>query len=193
MIRDGHLGGVRRASAQLSHDGAHRGVFDEYPWHLDRDQAGYGGFGDLGIHLVDLLTWLLDEPVEAVRASVGTTGRTRAHDEFGEGTLRFVGGALAELRAGWTERQSQVSLTVTGARGTAVVAGGRLRVDGEDLPLLAPPEPVAPSAGTAVALFIDLVTGRAVPGEVSPVVAASHCEVVDAMYRSARELGWIDV
>ena len=193
MIRGGRLGTIVRARAQLSHDGALRGVFDDHPWHVDAAQAGYGGFGDLGIHLVDLLTWLLDERVEAVRASVGTTGATPAPDEYGEGTLRFPGGARAELTAGWTERQGPVSLAVTGTRGTALVVDGRLQVEGEAAGAPSLPDPVAPSAGTAVVRFLDRVTDRATPDEIPADEAASHCEVIDALYASARESRWVDV
>ncbi len=193
MIGEGRFGTIVRVRAQLSHDGALRGVFDDHPWHLDPAQAGYGGFGDLGIHLVDLLSWLLDEEVEAVRARVGTTGGTPAPDEYGEGTLRFAGGALAELTAGWTEAQGPISLAVTGTRGTAVVVDGRLQVEGGDAPAGSVRAAVTPSAGTAVSRFLDMVAEGGTRAEVSPDAAAGHCEVIDAIYASALKSRWVDL
>lgn len=39
-------------------------------WFLDKDISGLGVLGDLGIHKIDLLRWILEEDIIAVTADL---------------------------------------------------------------------------------------------------------------------------
>ncbi|MCC6234201.1 MAG: Gfo/Idh/MocA family oxidoreductase, partial [Verrucomicrobiales bacterium] len=69
QIRAGAFGTITRASGWNCHSGSLGGWFDEKPndlpnswrWMADVDQAGVGGFGDLGTHSLDILMWMLGD------------------------------------------------------------------------------------------------------------------------------------
>ncbi len=73
MIGDGEIGRVLHVSARFLHHGWL--TLDlRRPWRFDRRRMGSGILGDLGVHLFDMLTWLLDEPMTRVCARLSTFG-----------------------------------------------------------------------------------------------------------------------
>jgi predicted dehydrogenase len=109
QVAAGAFGTITRASAWNCHSGSLGGWFDEKPndpsnswrWMADVEQAGVGGFGDLGTHSLDILMWLLGD-VESVSADVQTVtaryedGRDRSGaDEVQERRARVADGRLA--------------------------------------------------------------------------------------------------
>ena len=197
QIGRGAFGALTRLRASNCHAGALKGWFDaEWRWMADPRVAGFGGFGDLGTHALDLLLWLLGEAeVERVTASVGTvTGRYGDCDEYGEGLLAFRDGAIGSIAAGWVDVANPVSLEVCGTEGHAVVVNGELflesaRIAGADgkrpwrvLPDLLP---------HAFDLFLDAVAGREGVPLVSAREAAARTAVMEALYAGARERTWV--
>ncbi len=71
-------------------------------WLVDPAEAGFGGFGDIGMHAMDALRWLTG--AEATRAYARIHRGVRpelAVDSIGTATIEFEGGAIATLTAGW--------------------------------------------------------------------------------------------
>ncbi len=126
-IEAGHFGKVTRYRQTNCHSGSLGGWFDtEWRWMADLEQAGCGGFGDLGTHALDIMLWLMGD-VERVTADINVaTGRYGDTDEYGEGLLKFPGGAVGSLAAGWVDVAHPISLIVSGTEGHAYVLNGEL-------------------------------------------------------------------
>lgn len=67
-------------------------------WHLDRAQGG-GVLLTGGIHALDRLMWLLDQPVVSVAAQFDTRFHEQAADDLGVVFLRFAAGAVGTVHS----------------------------------------------------------------------------------------------
>ena len=204
QVAKGAFGTITRASAWNCHSGALGGWFDEKPdkpaeswrWMADPKIAGVGGFGDLGTHSLDILMWLLGD-VAAVSAELkNVTRRYGDCDEAGTALMRFEGGITGTLSAGWLDVANPVTLQIAGTEGHALIVNDTLffqssRVPGSKIgqPWTSLPEqPKAP-----LHQFVDAVLGAAGQPLVPAREAAERVVVMEAMYRAARQSGWVEV
>jgi UDP-N-acetylglucosamine 3-dehydrogenase len=65
-------------------------------WFFDRERAGFGGFGDIGMHMIDAIRFLVESDAISVYANINKD------DYFGEAMIEFKSGALVYLVSGWT-------------------------------------------------------------------------------------------
>lgn len=123
---DGRLGRTTAAMAESTFWRS-QAYYDSDDWRGTQALDGGGALMNQGIHAMDLLTWIMGEPVE-----VSAYSATLAHERIEvEDTLtaniRFASGALATLTAATGAYPDRpVRLTVVGDAGTAVVADERL-------------------------------------------------------------------
>lgn len=194
QLQAGAFGQVTRVRMSNCHAGSLKGWFDtEWRWMADLAQAGVGGFGDLGTHVLDIMLWMMGD-VARVTADIDVaTGRYGDCDEYGEGLLKFASGATGSLAAGWVDVANPVSLVLSGTQGHASVVNGQLffqseHVDGADgkEPWDALPEPWP----HAFELFLDAVVGKENVPLVGAREAAYRSAVMEAMYSAARERTW---
>ena len=194
QITTGKLGQISRARASFSQSVVLDGMFDkEARWMVDPKQAGFGGFGDIGTHPLDLLMWLLGD-VESVTAEVrSVTNRYPGCDECGEAMLRFKNGVIGTVAAGWIDLEDLVRLQITGTEGHALIYRGQLfykskKVEGADG---ARPWRTLPELQSApLVQFVDAVAGQKMP-LVPAREAATRVSVMESAYRAAREHTWI--
>jgi len=81
----------------------------DYGWLVDPEQAGGGGFFDIGIHAVDGLRWLAGSEAQRVYAHVGTAlygNEGLPVDDLGLMTVEFENGVVGTLSAGWANPDS---------------------------------------------------------------------------------------
>jgi len=79
----------------------------DYGWLVDPEQAGGGGFLDIGIHAVDALRWLAGSEARRVYARIGTAiHEGLALDDIGVMTVEFENGVVGALSAGWANPDS---------------------------------------------------------------------------------------
>jgi UDP-N-acetyl-2-amino-2-deoxyglucuronate dehydrogenase len=98
--------------------------YDQAAWRGTWAQDGGGVLMNQGIHLIDLLLWLMGDPVE-VQARAATLQRAVEVEDTLAATLRFAGGALATVVATTTtEPGFPHRLEVYGT-------GGGIQVEGE--------------------------------------------------------------
>lgn len=196
QIKQGHFGKITRIRLSNCHAGSLKGWFDaEWRWMADVEQAGMGGFGDLGTHALDLMLWLMGEAVTRVTGDISVvTGRYGDCDESGEGLLKFASGALGSLAAGWVDVADPVKLIISGTEGHAHVTGNHLyfqseHVEGADgqTPWTQLPEALP----HAFALFLDAVRGKRDLPLVTPHEAALDGAVMAAIYRGAAQQTWV--
>jgi predicted dehydrogenase len=184
-VAAGSLGRIVRSRGRLVHDGALRGGFAGFEWMLDRARAGWGGLGDLGVHLVDAIGWITGQRAESASAIAGDlTGA--GIDDHGAALLSLDGGAIAAIEAGWVERAGPVTIELHGTGGSARLRGGDLEIEagGERRSMSSA---AAPASADGFNRFFDVLAGRRDRRDLVPAaVAADHCAVIDACYRSAR-------
>lgn len=193
-IERGNLGKITRMRVANCHNGVQRGLFDdEWKWIADSQQAGGGGFADLGAHALDILLWTLSPSCGKVQRAVASFGsgfhRYGDIDEYGVGILSFENGAIGELAASWTDTKLRAPVEVHGTEGEILVQGTDVYyysekvegADGEiwtDLPAQQP---------HAFELFWDKLEGKPTNIDlISVEEAATGSILMDQMYQSAR-------
>jgi predicted dehydrogenase len=197
QIAAGAFGTISRFRMSNCHAGALGGWFDtEWRWMADFEQAGCGGFGDLGTHALDIMLWLMGD-VKSVTASLDTiTHRYGEIDEFGEGLLKFANGCVGTLAAGWVDVANPISLILSGTEGHASVVNGQLffkssKVEGAEgkeawtaLPEAWP---------HAFEIFLDAVGSKEHPPLVSAHQAAYRSTVMEAFYKANGDHIWVNL
>jgi len=79
----------------------------DYGWLIDPQEAGGGGFLDIGIHAVDALRWLVGSEAKRVYAHIGTAlYKGLMVDDIGVMTIEFENGVVGALSAGWANPDS---------------------------------------------------------------------------------------
>lgn len=189
QIAEGGFGKLTRIDVSVAHAGALAGWFDtEWRWITDSAQSGYGALGDLGIHGVDLILWLLGFDVSPARVNAWTgtvSGRYGTIDEFGHGQLAFPDGLVGSVWASWADLANPQQLVISGTKGHASVidgrltyrrgAGGAAETVAVDLPADRP---------HAFELFLDAISGDASAALVKPSETATCSTIIEALYAS---------
>lgn len=205
QVQNGAFGTITRASAWNCHSGSLGGWFDEKPndpanswrWMADISQAGVGGFGDLGTHSLDILMWILGD-IESVSADIRVVTERYGPktDEAGQAMLKFKGGAMGSLTAGWLDVANPVTFMISGTKGFASIVDGKLMFKSDLVPGAKGNEPWKdlPAAPRApLHQFVNAVRGQTDQPLVTPVEAAARVTAMEAMYKSAKAGKWIKV
>jgi predicted dehydrogenase len=129
VLRERLLGRLAGVTAAYTHTGAVDGWFEgPTAWMIDPRRAGVGGFGDLGLHLIDALAALpIGEPPALAAVTLDRSGTGPA--DVGGVALGTWASAPLTVRASWAARPGGLELKVTGAAGTATVRDGVLELD----------------------------------------------------------------
>ena len=194
----GAFGTITRIRGCNAHSGALGGWFDkDYRWMADPKQSGIGGFGDLGTHSLDIMLWLINQPVERVSAvtSMGTA-RYEGCDELGEGILVFKNGVIGTLAAGWDDVSNPVSLEICGTEGHAAVVQGKLYFQSKHVKGADGKQPwtqLPPAKPHAFDAFLDAVAGSKDAMLITGAEAAYRAAVMQALYDAAKEQKWTPV
>jgi predicted dehydrogenase len=193
-IAAGHLGTVTRVRMSNVHGGSLGGWFDtDYRWMADPAIAGCGAYGDLGTHKLDIMLWMMGDPVRVTAETAVVTGRYGACDETGEGLLKFAGGAIGVLAGGWVDLADPVPILISGTEGHAYVCQGKLYYKSEHVEGADGVEPwtrLPEDLPHAFELFLDAMGGQDVP-LVGAREAAVRSAVMEALYEAAESQTWV--
>jgi predicted dehydrogenase len=100
----------------------HNAYGPDKPWFYDRAQSGGGCVMDLGVHLVDLLLWLLDFPeVVNVSSTLLAGGKPLCGDaveDYAVATLTLANGLVARLACSWRLHAGQEAVIEASLYGT---------------------------------------------------------------------------
>lgn len=209
FIEDGRMGEIYAGRACWQR---RRGIPGKGGWFTTKAQSGGGPLIDLGVHMIDLATWLMGNP-KPVSVS-GATYRKFAGAEtsdspgsrFGDkveggvfdvedlatGFIRFADGACLQTEFSWAsnirEERRFVELRGTKA-GMTWTDGRRMDIFGEDGGQLTDTRLDAADqpGGHYLNLenFFDVLDGKAAPCYL-PEQGIDMIRIVDAMYESAR-------
>ncbi len=79
----------------------------DYSWLMDPQQAGGGGFLDIGIHAIDALRWLAGSEATSIYAHMDRAiFENLSVDGLGLMTVEFENGVLGGISAGWVNPDS---------------------------------------------------------------------------------------
>ncbi|HWI61706.1 MAG TPA: Gfo/Idh/MocA family oxidoreductase, partial [Symbiobacteriaceae bacterium] len=138
LLTEGRLGRILSFRGRMVH-GGYLDPNRAYSWRLDRAMSGGGAMADLGIHLIDLVHFLLG-PMAEVGARTRTFveerpapgrpgGRARVEvDDWAELTCTLESGAVGTIeatRAG--DGQEESTLEIFGSDGSLRMSGGALQ------------------------------------------------------------------
>lgn len=120
ILRSGELGRVLLFRTAFAHPGPEGWAVDgANSWFFRRKEAFVGALGDLGVHKVDLVRFLLGEEPVLVGALWSTLEKPADVDDNALILLRMQSGALGTVTASWTHRPGEDNSTVIhGEKGT---------------------------------------------------------------------------
>jgi predicted dehydrogenase len=111
----------------------HNAYGPDKPWCFDPALSGGGALMDLGVHLIDLAFWLLDDPpVRDLHGGAFRMGEALhgvGVDDFATARIELEGGAAVSLAVSWNAHVGQDCVIRSAAYGTAGGADFR-NVDG---------------------------------------------------------------
>lgn len=122
-VRSGEIGRVFAVDLVF-----HNAYGPDKSWALDPELSGGGCVIDLGIHLVDLLFWSLEEPkVRLVTSALFREGRRLTPisgeiEEFAQADIDLAGGGVARLTCSWhcsCGQDAVIEASFYGTEGTA--------------------------------------------------------------------------
>lgn len=193
-VRAGGLGRITRARFSIGVPAVLDNWFDSWTWMTDPQLAGFGGFGDIGIHATDLMLWMLGDDVVEATGSIGRIEREpRGIDHLGEGQVRFADGCIATIAASWVDPVYAIRLDLFGTMGSLHFVDGQVTARGFE-PGNVPPARF-PAAGDGIVAFIEELQGQRDPVTTAndPVQAAMAVAVIEACYRGSHDLRWIGI
>ena len=191
------FGKITRIQGHFSHAGGLLGWFDnEWRWMADGLHAGFGAFGDLGTHVLDLLMWYMGDVESATADMTAASDRYQNGDEYGLGILRFKNNCLGLIDASWVDFSSPLGLHVQGTEGTAHVINNQLFIHSRHIPAS---DPTKPWADLPQALphpldqFLDVLLKKHAYPLTTASEAAKRCVVMEALYKAAKSKSWISI
>jgi predicted dehydrogenase len=124
LVREGVLGEIYAADLVF-----HNAYGPDKAWFYDLRQSGGGCVMDLGIHLADLLLWMLDSPVEHVASRLYAGGKLLAKppaelEDYVTAEVRLANGATARIACSWrlpAGRDAVIEASFYGTRGAVML------------------------------------------------------------------------
>ena len=127
MIDRGELGTIKHIHA-TKFGKIPRGIPNlDTSWFFEQERAGFGGFGDIGIHALDALRWLAGAEAKQVYAKIDRLIEpSLTVDDMGTMLLEFRNGVVASQQSGWANPVGNpswlsVSFEVLGTDGAAYI------------------------------------------------------------------------
>ncbi len=194
QIEEGAFGTITRMRMSNCHSGALGGWFDtDWRWMADVKQAGCGGFGDLGFHVIDIMQWMLGEVHEVTATIKSIINKYENCDETGEGMLRFENGVMGSITAGWVDVADPIKLEIAGTKGHASIVRGDLFFQSSVNEAYDGAAAVALTEETLAHpfnIFLEHLAGNTENPLISAREAARGCATVEALYAAHKNNSW---
>lgn len=117
MLASGETGKVLTFHTAFSHAGPECWTGQRDSWFFDRARAVLGTLADLGIHKIDLMHYLLGEPITSVACMLGTLHKTFPNgepitvDDNAFCLCRTGSGVMGEIHVSWTNYGEETNAT----------------------------------------------------------------------------------
>jgi 1,5-anhydro-D-fructose reductase (1,5-anhydro-D-mannitol-forming) len=187
IISRGEIGEVQMVQIEAS-PGARPGGRSG-TWRVDADMAGLGTTMSIGVHIYDILRYLLDSEIETVSALFDTPRGVT--EEINLSMFRFANGVLAQVSVHEKAPHPHNDFVIYGSRGRIVGrgltrsrAGGEMQVIGSDGKTRTFEYPETNAHAACVADFSKTLQKNRAPSP-SGIDGLRSVELTDAMARSA--------
>ena len=125
VIARGAIGRVVHAIGRFGHGGP-EGWAPDSKWFFNEKQAFGGAMADLGVHLIDLMRFIVPTPIVEVSGMMATVTRRMKLEDLGALNLRYKGGALGQACASWNLKPGGMRIEVSGTKGMMVLDHGEV-------------------------------------------------------------------
>jgi predicted dehydrogenase len=119
IVENGDLADIYLADFRLILPGPNIGRKGS-SWTFDPTKSGGGALMDLGVHMVDLIRWMLGD-VSNVYATTSSFFEALEVDCFASAILKMKSGALCSLEVGWLSSYQDDAITLWGTAGTLII------------------------------------------------------------------------
>jgi predicted dehydrogenase len=172
LLAEGAIGRIFSARGMFMHAGPDEFWGATSDWFWDQSQAGGGSLLDMGIHMIDLLRWMVGQPVVEVTAMTARVLKPTFADDNAMVLMRFTGDILASVQSSWSARPvPDRQIAIHGELGNLMMGRSPEEPlvlnlqDGAGARKVLPPIPAANPLGDP---FVNFV--RAIRGEAEPLV-----------------------
>ncbi len=191
IVRSGQIGRVVKTRGYGIHEN-----WGPSGWFVRKDLAGGGALADMGVHAIDAIRYVLDDPKPTqVYAKIGTFYGDYDVDDTGIIVITWDNGVTSVIESGWWHPHiegPEAASRIWGTKGYASIFPTSIKtVDGEEIHETVPAFPKRQEHCDQViytrqmAHFIDCVRTRK-----QPVTGLAErqavLDIVDAAYESAR-------
>ncbi|MEW6047398.1 MAG: Gfo/Idh/MocA family oxidoreductase [Bacillota bacterium] len=121
LVQEGAIGRIVSLRMRFSHEGPYVSWPAESRWFLDRRLAGGGALLDMGIHAVDLASWLVGADIREVAAMTSPVEVDSEVERTAHVLLHFAGGALGAIEVGWSTKDGALGYELYGTEGSMLV------------------------------------------------------------------------
>lgn len=124
IVQGGMIGSVIQFTANFQHSGPEAWSVDGTGtgnWFLNSELAGFGVLGDLGVHKIDLMRWLLSDSIEEIRALVGYRRDIANIEDVAVLMLRMANGCLGTVNVSWCNPLQDHRMVLYGEKGNVTV------------------------------------------------------------------------
>jgi UDP-N-acetylglucosamine 3-dehydrogenase len=104
LLADGAIGRIFSARGVFMHAGPDEFWGATSDWFWREGEAGGGSLLDMGIHMIDLLRWMVGRPVQEVSAMTARLLKPTFADDNAMVLMRFEGDILASVQSSWSAR-----------------------------------------------------------------------------------------
>jgi UDP-N-acetylglucosamine 3-dehydrogenase len=104
LLAEGAIGRIFSARGFFMHAGPDEFWGATSDWFWQEGQAGGGSLLDMGIHMIDLLRWMVGRPVVEVSAMTARVLKPTFADDNAMVLMRFEGDILASVQSSWSAR-----------------------------------------------------------------------------------------
>lgn len=104
LLADGAIGRIFSARGVFMHAGPDEFWGATSDWFWREGEAGGGSLLDMGIHMIDLLRWMVGRPVQEVSAMTARVLKPTYADDNAMTVMRFEGDILASVQSSWSAR-----------------------------------------------------------------------------------------
>lgn len=113
ILESGSLGKVVTFRSAFSHGGPETWSVDgKDSWFFRKKEAFVGALGDLGVHKIDLVMWLLDEEIVEVSSMMGRFEKAGDVEDNALILARTQNGILGTFTASWTHAPGEDNSTI---------------------------------------------------------------------------------
>ncbi|SDZ40494.1 Gfo/Idh/MocA family oxidoreductase [Bacillus sp. 166amftsu] len=129
LLAQEEIGDILQFTTNFKHGGPnHWSVEGKDTWFFNKEMAGFGVIGDLGIHKIDLFQWLLSDEIKESSAFSSNSGQWEI-DENAVIILKMKKGVIGTISLSWRNPLQDHRTVIYGTKGTIIFGDSYFGID----------------------------------------------------------------